>query len=322
MQINGKRIDDPKNAYVIAEASGNHNQNLQQARALVQAAATAGASACKFQTFTASEICADVPILFGHDAQHDAWVKKLGVSRMRQLFSKGGLPREWHKDLKREAEDLGIEFLSTPFSIDAAKFLVEEIGVRALKIASGDLTFTPLLQYAASTGLPLLVSTGGATMDEVDTALRVCIQEWRSHPDIYPSEDIVLMHCVSIYPCPDIMTNLLAIRTMEKRFGAVGFSDHTLSTDLIPALAVSLGASCFEKHLRLSTDTESVDVSHSLDPEQFHRYVETLRTVPYILGDGIKKPHPREAHDRLWARRDTSDWLRPTRDAREGFWSE
>jgi len=317
MQINGVPLDDPKKAYIIAEMSGNHNQDLKQARALVQAAAISGANAIKAQTFVASEICADVPILFGHDAQHDAWCKSLGVTRMRELFQKGGLPREWHKDLKQEAEDLGIEFLSTPFSVDAAKFLVEEIGVRALKIASGDLTFSPLLRYAASTSLPILLSTGGATREEIAMVLSDELD------DAYGDDRLVVFHCVSIYPCPDIASNIAALRDI-RRIGqgfALGFSDHTLSTDLIPALAMSFGASCFEKHIRLASDTGSVDVAHSLDPNQFHRYVETIRTVPYILGDGIKKPQPLEAHDRLWARRSPVDNKRPTEEARQGAWS-
>ena len=304
-------LTDPDTPYVIAEASGNHNQDQQQARLLVQAAAASGAQAIKYQTFVASEICADVPILFGYDAAHDAWCKRLGVTRMRQLFTKGGLPRAWHRDLKQEAEDLGIDFLSTPFSVDAAKFLVEELGVRALKIASGDLTFAPLHHYAASTGLPVIISTGGATLDEIGTALTVPISSWT----------LILLHCRSIYPCDERLLDLACLDTLRTEFDVpVGLSDHTLSTDLVPAMAVAYGAVMFEKHLRLTTDTSSVDVGHSLDPDQFRLYVETIRRCCEIRGTGTKEPHPLELHDRVFARRDPSDWLRPVMRGRDGDW--
>ena len=169
LMIDGKRLNDPQRCYVIAEASGNHAQDYARAEALVYAAADAKADAIKFQTFTAEEIAADVPIPRGQGgAAHDAWLDRLGAQSLRDLFQHGGLPRPWHFELKRLAEMMGLTFLSTPFSLDAARFLVEEVQVPALKIASGDLTFTPLLQYAASTGLPLLLSTGGAWTDSVN----------------------------------------------------------------------------------------------------------------------------------------------------------
>lgn len=312
MEIHGKSLTDPDQPYVIAEMSGNHNQDLGQARALVKAAAAAGAHAVKAQTFVAEEICADVPILFGHDAAHDAWCWRLGVTRLRELFAKGGLPRAWHRDLKQEAEDLGMDFLSTPFSVDAAKFLVEELGVRALKIASGDLTFVPLHQYAASTGLPVIISTGGATLDEIDEALQ-------QHNKM--CTEIILLHCRSIYPCDQRDLDLASLETLRSEFDEpVGLSDHTLSTDLVPAMAVAFGAVMFEKHLRLATDTSSVDVSHSLDSDQFRRYVDTIRICCEIRGNGFKDPHPLELHDRVWGRRDPSDWLRPLQRGREGAW--
>ena len=346
MPPSNRFLTNPDTPYVIAEASGNHNQDRHQARLLVQAAAASGASAIKWQTFTAEEICADVPILFGHDAAHDAWCRSLGVTRMRDLFAKGGLPRAWHQDLKQEAEDLGIDFLSTPFSVDAAKFLVEELGVRALKIASGDLTFTPLHQYAASTGLPVIISTGGATLDEIDETLQYydggafyassAVAHATAVLPILPRSEtpstqsissssvtqIILLHCRSVYPCDERILDLESLATLRNEFDApVGLSDHTLSTDLVPAMAVAYGAVMFEKHLRLATDTSSVDVGHSLDPDQFRRYVETIRICCEIRGNGFKEPHPLELHDRVFARRDPSDWKRPVQRGREGEWA-
>lgn len=322
LTINGTRLDDPQRPYIVAEMSGNHNQDYATAVALIHAAADAGADAVKTQTFTAEEICADIPFPFGHNATHDAWARGLGVVGMRDLFRIGGLPRAWHKPLKDVAESRGIAFLSTPFSVDAAKFLVEEIGVPALKIASGDLTFTPLLRYAATTGLPVILSTGGATLDEVETALHTinlaCM-------NIIP---VAVLHCVSVYPCADMLANLRAIATMREQFFnmalsapmALGFSDHTLSYDLVSSLAVACGATVLEKHIKLTKDKTSIDAAHSLPPYHFSRYADAARRASAILGHGRKEPHALERHDKLWARRDSSDWLRPTAAARQGAW--
>ena len=312
LTVNEVRLDDPGRCYIIAEASGNHAQDYAKAEALVVAAAESGADAIKFQTYTSEEICADVPLVFGYDAIHDNWLRSLDVTTMRQLFTKGGLPRAWHAPLKKLADSLGITFLSTPFSVDAARFLVDEVGVPALKIASFDLTFTPLLEYAASTGNPVLLSTGGATLDEIWQAIEGPLQGI--------DDRLVLLHCMALYPCPTVDANLRAMQALQCFDCPVGWSDHTLSVELIPALAVTQGATVIEKHIRLAGDSTSVDAGHALTPPQFKQMVEAVRHVPAILGSSVKEPHPREMHERLWARRDPSDWLRPMRAAREGAW--
>lgn len=295
--------------FVIAEASSNHCHDLRRAVHLVEVAAEARADAIKFQTFSCEEIAArDVEI---PDHEHH------GLPRyFHEIFAKGGLPREWHRELKTLAEDCGLIFLSTPFSMDAAKFLVDEVGVPALKIGSGDLTFTPLLEYAASTGLPVIASTGGATMGEIWDAVT-----WPLFA-AHASSRLALMHCVSSYPCAWTDANLMAIRTLRATYPStpIGFSDHTLSVEAVPALAVAMGATIIEKHMTLDDPGRSMDAWHSLTPGQFQRMVETIRAVPQILGDGAKKPRESELHDRSWARRDPSDWLRPTADARGGAW--
>lgn len=307
---------DTAGVYVIAEASGNHSGSLQTAIELVHAAAGAGADAIKFQTFTPEEIAAEgVTVLRGHDAHHDAWLERLFPGQtpvtLRALLGKGGLPRVWHAPLKQEADACGIGFLSTPFSVDAARFLVEEVGVPALKIASGDLTFTPLLEYADRTGLPLLISTGGATFDEV--AHVVYELSWAQ---------LSLLHCVSAYPCPIEAANLRAIGTLQTAFPwlTLGWSDHTTSL-AVPALAVACGALIIEKHLRLPVLGQTTDTDHSITPAQFARMVEHIRDAEAALGTGQKAPHALEMHDRLWARRDPSDWLRPCDAARAGQWA-
>lgn len=321
LTINDVRVDDPQRCYVIAEAAGCHNRDYATAKALVCAAAEAGADAVKFQTFTDESICADIPLPTGKDAEHDAWLKSLGVTRMRELFALGGLPRAWHAPLKTLAESLGLAFLSTGFSLDDLRFLVEDLGIPAIKIASGDITFVPLLEYAATTGLPILLSTGAATYDEIREALRV-INAARGLPQYGVfMEDVAVLHCRCLYPCHSSLADLSVIAHLKSHFpaGAVGWSDHTVSVNLVPALAVSQGCTIIEKHLRLDGDTSSVDAQHSLSPREFAHMVETVRKVPAILGDGKKEPVGREYHERLWCRRG-ADWLRPTQAAREGAW--
>lgn len=311
----GNTLIDQSHVFIIAEMSANHCQDFSTAVALVKAAASAGANAIKAQTMEPENIAADIPILTGYDAPHDAWVARMGVRTLHDLYAKGGLPRSWHHELKHVAQEEGIEFLSTPFSIDAARFLVREIGVPALKIASGDLTFTPLLEYAASTGLPLLVSTGMATLSEVQTAVWGPLALARE-------QRVCLLHCTSSYPLDPLQANLAAITTMQETVGCpVGYSDHSTDPILLPALAVALGACCVEKHLKLDAAVRSPDAGHSLTPGQFRLMVEVIRAVPQWLGDGVKVPQQNEAHERLWTRRSPQDWKRPTDEGRAGTWA-
>lgn len=313
IQINGVRIDDSSKTFIIAEMSGNHGHDYAKAEALVLAAAEAGSDAVKAQLITPELICADIPLPFGHNPEHDVWLRGLGVTRMRDLFAQGGLPREWCAPLKALAERLGIAWICTPFSVEEAIFLVEEIGVSALKIASGDLTFTPLLRYAVSTGLPLIVSTGGATMDECDVALRNSL--WNAR------DRLIFLHCCSVYPAPWSIVNLRCLAAMQQALGIpIGFSDHTLSTVAVPLLAVASGAVAYEKHLALADDTTSIDAGHSVSPTAFTQMVCHMRDAQAILGTGVKAPHALELHDRLWARRG-KDGLRPTDEARAGRWA-
>lgn len=314
--IEGKRFDDPKRPYIIAEASGNHNKDIGVAHALVDAAASAGADAIKFQTFTASEIASDTPLLWGHDDLNDAKMKRLNAKTLRDQFEYGGLPRDWHMELKKHAGDVGLTFLSTPFSPSSLKFLIEEIGVPALKIASGDLTYTPLLNMANDSGLPVILSTGMGTLQEIRNAVSHCL------PKTYSSKRLAILHCRSIYPCPPEWLNMRAIARLRYLFpgAAIGFSDHTIRTWwAVPSLAVSLGATVFEKHLKM-TQSEGPDIDHSITPPLFAEYVRTIRDTVTILGEEEVGPHPQEAHDRLWGRRSVRDWKRPQDEARQGQW--
>ena len=324
LTIDGIRLDDPQHVYVIAEASANHCRDLGKARALVEAAHAAGAQACKFQTFSADRIAApNIVIPRGFNPAHDAWLDRIGAVTVQDVLSQGGLPWEWHEELQALAASLGISFLSTPFSLEDAKFLVEEIKVPGIKIASGDITFLPLLAYAGGTGLPIILSTGASSPLEIKQAL-----ELLGMKDGY-AERVALLHCVSIYPCPIHAINLQRLREFsndEERStricGTYGLSDHTLSVTTVPAMAVALGATVYEKHLRLDEGT-SVDTDHSLTPSQFKAMVATLRDASLAMGgEWPTVMPPAEAHERLWMRRSPEDWKRPTLAAQKEHGSE
>lgn len=317
MRIGEREINYCAPVYVIAEISANHCYSSSMASVLIESAAAVGADAVKFQTFTWQEfIHPDIRVPLGYDAKIDGRLALHDDPKMLYLFKNGGLPRAWHGALHEVASDCGIDFLSTPFSIDGAKFLVEEIGVKAIKIASGDLTYTPLLQYVSATGLPIILSTGGATAEEIAKAVGGPLA------DAYHGGRLAILHCRSVYPCPPQDVGIQAIARLKEVFplAQIGFSDHTISADIIPALVAREGVSIYEKHICLDVFRTSADTGHSLTVIEFAKMVSTIRSVPQIMyGTGVE-PIEAERHDRCWARRCQEDWLRPTQPAREGVW--
>jgi sialic acid synthase SpsE len=287
----------------------------------VELAARSGADAVKFQTFEASEISAlNVRIPRGYDEEHDAWLDRHGVTYLHELLSNGGLPRQWHNRLKAEAENMGIEFISTPFSVDAAKFLVEEIGLDKIKIASGDITFYPMMDYLdGAKEVDIIVSTGGASFRDVNQMLT---QGFRSRGISMNDSGLTVLHCKSIYPCPIKEANLERIVTLRKHLPGnigVGYSDHTISV-LTASWAVCKGAMVIEKHFREDGDFDSIDADHSITPQEFMVMVSYIFEAWHAQGNGSFNPSEKELHDVVWARRDPSDWLRPTMRGREGHW--
>lgn len=302
--------------FIIAEAGSNHCGDMDKAKKLIEIASDCGADAVKFQTFTAKEIASHTKVPRGFDEKHDAWLTQHNVQYLDDLFHKGGLPREWHITLRDYARNVGIEFMSTAFSVDSAKFLVEEIGVKKLKIASGDLTFTPLLRYANSTSrdVEVIISTGSAYLEEVHQAV--------SHlQDKYNTEKLSILHCVSVYPCDINDINLQSMLRLVADFprAKIGLSDHTTNVRAVPCSAVTLGARMIEKHID-DYDGDGVDSNHSIYPYEFSEMVSNIKDVEKSMGLFKKEPNAKEMHDRLWARRDSADWLRPTREARNGRW--
>lgn len=319
-----KSLYDSRSPFVIAEVGSTHGGDYKVARHAIEVVASTGADAIKFQTFDGEEIAADnIKIPRGVDKVHDAWLASIGnPDTLRDLLSVSGIPRQWHIPLKRYAEENEIEFISTPFSLSAAKFLVEEVGVRILKIASGDLTFEPLIRYAASCAVDILLSTGGADFVEVCRAVNVYC--WpRSPRHTSQHSGIVVMECRTIYPCPLEDANLNTIALYRKSFPienyGVGYSDHTLES-WVPGIAVALGATVIEKHITAVWPGNTADSKVSMYSGDFAAMVAMVKSVPSMLGEYEKNPSPAEMHDVFWARRSPEDWLRPTEEARAGKW--
>ena len=271
MQIAGRRIGTGFPAYVIAEVSANHNQNFEVAEEIVRAAKQAGADAVKLQTYRpdtitiqSSESCFKV----GGGTLWDG-------RTLYDLYAEAYMPWEWQPRLKKVAEGLGMDLFSSAFDATAVDFL-EEMGIPAHKVASFELVDIPLIQKMAGTGKPLIMSTGMATVEEIDEALNSAREAG--------ANQIALLKCTSAYPAPAEEMNLLTIPEMARRFGVpVGLSDHTMGA-AAPVAAVALGACIIEKHLTLSRSSPGPDSAFSLEPQEFKDMVDAVRTAEKALG--------------------------------------
>lgn len=301
-----------QNVYVIAEAGVNHNGDLELAHRLVDCAADAGADAVKFQTFVAEKLATGAV----HKASYQQRTTDAQESQL-EMLRKLELPREWHWELRAHARDRGIEFLSTAFDAGSLTFL-EELGMPFYKVPSGELTNGPLLWQFARQGRPLVVSTGMATMSEVEQALAVIAHAfnagteptdlaeiWRGwgRPEWRASlqDRVTLLHCTSQYPTPMNEVNLKAMDTL-KAFGLpVGYSDHTEGI-LIPIAAVARGATFIEKHFTLDRHMPGPDHKASLEAAELSLMIRQIRDLQQAMGDGVKCPQPSEWNTRQAAR--------------------
>lgn len=275
---------------VIAEAGVNHNGDLDLALRLCEAAHAAGADAVKFQTFRA----ADLVVPGAPTAAYQA--RETGESDQFAMLRKLELDEDQHRAIQDHCQRLGIEFFSTPFSLQAVDMLCG-LGVRRLKLPSGELTHRVLVAHAAASGLPLLVSTGMATLDEARQAL-AWVEAARGS-----RQDVVFMHCTSAYPASDEALNLRAIGTMADALGVpIGYSDHSLGIEASLA-AVALGAVAIEKHMTLDRTLPGPDHAASLEPDAFADMVRGIRRIEAMRGDGRKQPRPEELDAARVARR-------------------
>jgi len=300
------------NVYVIAEAGVNHNGDLELARALVDSAADSGADAVKFQTFDAKKLATSAAPKAGYQ-QQTTDVAESQLEMLRKLE----LPREWHWELRERARSRGIEFLSTAFDAGSLTFL-EELDMPFYKVPSGELTNGPLLWQFARQGRPLVVSTGMATMSEVEQALAVIAHAFNAPAEPAEISDtwrgwsdpawraslqgrVTLLHCTSQYPTPMNEVNLKAMDTLRVFGLPVGYSDHTEGI-LIPVAAVARGATFIEKHFTLDRKMPGPDHRASLEPAELAQMVKQIRELQLALGDGAKCPQASEWNTRHAAR--------------------
>lgn len=270
-------------AYIIGDVGSNFAGSLDLAKTYVRVAKEAGLDAIKFQTFRAEKL------VNAKKPGGDPW-------DALEFLKKYELPIDWHKELFAYAEEVGIEFLTTPFDMELLDEL-NGLGMRAFKVASGDLTFYPLLERLASYGKPVILSTGMAYLHEVDDAVSLLKQQGLNK--------IVLLHCVGNYPPSYSSMNLRAMKTMSRYFGLpVGLSDHT-PDEITAVTAVGLGCSMIEKHITLDRTIGTPDAPFSMTVEDFAQLVKKIRTAEAALGDGIKRPSDEEAQSRIWGRRGT-----------------
>jgi N-acetylneuraminate synthase len=286
-----------QNVFVIAEAGVNHNGSLDVALRLVEAAAAADANAVKFQTFKTEELVTSTAPRANYQ------VRTLGGSETQfEMLKRLELSAEDHAILKGRCDELNIEFMSTPFDIVSAEFLARKMGVRRIKISSGDVTNGPFLLEICHLGLPIILSTGMSALSEIDEAIAVLAHgflrcdgpptrgAWESAAGrAAVSDKLTLLHCTSDYPAKFDETNLRAMTTMAKRFGLpVGLSDHTLGIT-VPVAAVARGACTIEKHFTLDRSLPGPDHAASLEPQEFRDMVDGIRIVELALGSDEKR---------------------------------
>jgi N,N'-diacetyllegionaminate synthase len=267
--------------YIIAEAGVNHNGKVELARQLVAAAKAAGADAVKFQTFKTEKILTRSASLAEYQKEN------IGSDDTQfQMIKALELSYGDFAELKVYAESIGIDFLSTPDDEDSLDFLADELHLPWIKIGSGEVTNLPFLRRIAAKQKPLILSTGMSTLGEVERAVRLL-------RDV-TSQELVLLHCTTNYPCPPEEVNLRAMLTLKQAFNLrVGYSDHTIGCE-VPVAAVALGAEFIEKHLTLDKTMDGPDHRASLDPIEFAEMVRQIRAIEKALGDGIKWPNPSE----------------------------
>lgn len=283
-QINGREIGPGYPAYIIAEMSANHAGSLEHAKEIIHAAKEAGADCIKIQTYTADTLTLDCDNEYFR-IKSGPWQNE---NTMYTLYGKANTPWEWHKDLKEEAEKVGIDFFSTPFDNSAVDFL-EELGVGFYKIASPEMVDIPLIKYVASKGKPIIMSTGMATLGEIETSVNAI----RS----MGNDQIAILRCATAYPAITEQMNLATLKHMAEAFNVpVGLSDHSQGS-IGAVTAVLLGGSIIEKHFCISRDIESPDSFFSMNKEEFAEMVSDIRQAEKARGHIQYGPMKQEEHN-------------------------
>ena len=263
---------------IIAEIGVNHNGCIETAKKLIDVAVQSGADIVKFQTFKSDELTTDIAPLAEYQLKNSP-----EFNNQKKLLSKLELSEKNHILLKNYAEELGIEFLSTGFTIQSIDLLAR-VGIRRWKVPSGEINNIPLLKKIALQNQPTILSTGMCTLGEIELALKTLYES------NLKKEYITVLHCNSAYPTPMEDVNLKAIRTIKECFDIkVGYSDHTCGIEASIA-AVAMGAQIIEKHITLDKNMQGPDHKASIEPEELHKLVSAIRNIEKALGNGIKKP--------------------------------
>lgn len=271
IQIGSHIISSESRTYIIAEMSANHNMNYERAVEILHAAKDSGADAIKIQTYTADTITLDCDDSYFQISQGTLWD---GMT-LHKLYEKAYTPWEWQPKLQKVANDIGLDFFSSPFDFSSVVFL-EKMNVPAYKIASFEITDIPLIRKVARIGKPVIISTGIATLADIELAMKTCKEEG--------NDNIVLLKCCSAYPTPYEDINLRTMVNLRETFNCiVGLSDHTKG-DTVAVASVAMGAKVVEKHLTLSRADGGVDSAFSMEPEEFKKMVESIRIVEKAMG--------------------------------------
>jgi len=274
---------------VIAELSANHNGSLELAKKTILAAKESGADAVKIQTYTADTMTLESDreeFIVQGDTLWDG-------RKLYDLYVEAHTPWKWHNELQDYCNELGLIFFSSPFDQTAVDFL-EELHVPMYKIASFEITDVPLIRYAASKGKPMIISTGIATIEEIEEAILACKE--------VGNEDITLLKCTSQYPASIEDANLLTIEDMRTRFHVkVGLSDHTMG-DVVATTAASMGITMIEKHFILDRSLGGPDAAFSMDPKEFKLMVERVREVEKALGSVDYEMNEKKQKSRVFSR--------------------
>lgn len=271
IKIGNRVLNNDSETYIIAEMSGNHNMDYNRAVKIVEAAKEAGADAIKLQTYTADTITLNSDAPCFQITQGTLW----DGTTLHKLYQEAYTPWDWQPKLKELANSLGMDCFSSPFDFTSVDFL-EKMDVPAYKIASFEITDIPLIKKVAETGKPVIISTGIATVEDIELAIKTCKDAG--------NENVILLKCSSAYPAPYESINLNTMVDMAEKFGCImGLSDHTMGS-AVSIAAVAMGAKVIEKHLTLARADGGVDAAFSMEPQEFKEMVEGIRNVEKAKG--------------------------------------
>lgn len=271
IKIGNRVLNNDSQTYIIAEMSGNHNMDYNRAVKIVEVAKEAGADAIKLQTYTADTITLNSDAPCFQITQGTLW----DGTTLHKLYEEAYTPWDWQPKLKELANSLGMDCFSSPFDFTSVDFL-EKMDVPAYKIASFEITDIPLIKKVAETGKPVIISTGIATVEDIELAIKTCKDAG--------NENVILLKCSSAYPAPYESINLNTMVDMAEKFGCImGLSDHTMGS-AVSIAAVAMGAKVIEKHLTLARADGGVDAAFSMEPQEFKEMVEGIRNVEKAKG--------------------------------------